>query len=73
MDLTVGGNSVGFFERKVSHKLAPLSWELSERASKYNTKEQSDLLNNNIENNSVMKSLTYKIIPNTSGWLRVTK
>ena len=39
----------------------------------YNTNTLSDLLNNNIENNTIMTCLTYKIIANASGWLRVTK
>ena len=55
--------------------VAPSSWKLLEGTSKYkhNTNKQSGLLSNNIENNTIMISLTYKIISNTSGWLRVTK
>ena len=37
------------------------------------TGKLSDLLNNNIQSNTIINSLTYKVIPNASGWLRVTK
>ena len=53
---------------------AHFSWKLPEWTSKYNTiLTQSDLLTNNIEHNTIIISLTCKIIHNTSGWLRVTK
>ena len=35
--------------------------------------KQTDLLNHNKENSTIMKLLTYKITPNISGWLRATK
>jgi hypothetical protein len=43
-------------------------------ASKCNTipEKQHDLLNNTVENNTIMKLPTYKINPTTYGWLRGT-
>jgi hypothetical protein len=35
--------------------------------------KQTDLLNHNKENNTIMKLLTYVIMPNISSWLRVTR
>jgi len=35
--------------------------------------KQTDLLNLNKENNTIMKLLTYKMMPNILSWLRVTK
>ena len=34
------------------------------KQTEHNTNKQFDLLNSNTENNKIMKSLTYKIIPN---------
>jgi hypothetical protein len=43
-------------------------------ASKCNTipDKQHDLQNNNVESNTIMKRLTYKINPSTWAWLRAT-
>jgi hypothetical protein len=43
-------------------------------ASKCNTipEKQHDLLNNKVENNTIVKLLTYKINPTTACWLRGT-
>jgi hypothetical protein len=37
----------------------------------HNSRKQHDLLTNKVENNTIMKLLTYKINPTTECWLRV--